>query len=318
MPMIDVPLSPCCPVASDSRIRWLPAGIGRLATLVVLLFAAAPVLRADSVVVFNEIMYHPGTNAAGDEWLELHNQMAVDVDLSGWSIANGVAYTFPEGTVIPGDGYVVIAASPGGLSAATGLTNILGPYTGQLSNSGEKLVLYNRNQRLMDSVKYGDNADWPVGPDGSGVSLAKRDEDSASGPALNWTVSALVGGSPGRRNFPTTPFEVTNSTPVLLNSSWKYDASGTDLGSAWREPTFDDSGWSNAPAPFRGRHLGGNPGRPGVFADRFQHWRRTGRNCPGAGLRRPALLADSLGPKHTAAAGHTGHGDPESPGLGGE
>ncbi|MGD0413708.1 MAG: lamin tail domain-containing protein [Verrucomicrobiota bacterium] len=56
-----------------------------------------PVIRADSVVVFNEIMYHPGTNAAGGEWLELHNQMAVDVDLSGWSITNGVSYTFPEG-----------------------------------------------------------------------------------------------------------------------------------------------------------------------------------------------------------------------------
>ncbi len=94
MPMIDVPLSPCFRVASDSRARWLPVGVGRLATLLFLLFAAAPVLRADSVVVFNEIMYHPGTNAAGDEWLELHNQMAVDVDLSGWSIANGVGLHF--------------------------------------------------------------------------------------------------------------------------------------------------------------------------------------------------------------------------------
>ena len=79
---------------------WRHAGIGGVTTLVFVLLAAAPTSRADSVVVFNEIMYHPG-NAAGGEWLELHNQMAVDVDLSGWSIANGVAYTFPEGTVIP-------------------------------------------------------------------------------------------------------------------------------------------------------------------------------------------------------------------------
>ncbi len=146
---------------------------------------------------------------------------------------------------------MVIAASPGELSAATGLTNILGPYTGQLSNSGEKLELYNRNQRLMDSVNYGTDGDWPVGPDGSGVSLAKQDEDSASGAASNWTVSPLVGGSPGRRNFPTSPFEVTNSSPVVLNSSWKYEASGVDLGSAWRQPGFDDSAWPAAPAPFQ-------------------------------------------------------------------
>ena len=249
--MTDVPLLPRSLVSARSRAPWWHAGVGGLTTLLLVLLAAAPAAHADSVVVFNEIMYHPGTHAAGGEWLELHNQMAVDVDLSGWSLANGVGYTFPEGTVIPGGGYQVVALSPTELSAATGLTNILGPYTGQLSNSGEKLELYNRNQRLMDSVDYGADGDWPVGPDGSGVSLAKQDEDSTSGSASSWTVSALVGGSPGRRNFPITPFSVTNSTPVLLNSSWKYQASGADLGSAWRQPAFDDGAWSAAPGPFQ-------------------------------------------------------------------
>jgi len=150
---------------------------GLLAALLFLLLAAAPAARADSVVVFNEIMYHPAANSAGGEWLELHNQMSVDVDLSGWSIAGSVTYTFAEGTVIPGGGYLVVALSPSGLAAATGLTNILGPYTGQLLDSGYELELYNRNQRLMDSMSFGVGGDWPVGPDGSGVSLAKQDED---------------------------------------------------------------------------------------------------------------------------------------------
>jgi len=66
-------------------------------------------LRADSVVVFNEIMYHPGQNQTSGEWIELHNQMAVDVDLSGWSIKDGITYTFPEGTFLPGGGYLLIA-----------------------------------------------------------------------------------------------------------------------------------------------------------------------------------------------------------------
>ena len=174
------------------------------------------------MVVFNEIMYHPGANTAGGEWLELHNQMAVDVNLSGWSLAGGVAFTFVEGTVIPGGGYLVVAQSPAELGAATGLTNVLGPYSGHLAHSGEQLELYNRNQRLMDSVSYAVGGDWPVGPDGSGVSLAKQDEDTASGPAANWTVSALVGGSPGRINFPLAPYAVTNTTPLLLDGPWKY------------------------------------------------------------------------------------------------
>jgi len=251
------------------RASWAPAGLAQALTLL-LLAAATPAARADSVVVFNEIMYHAGTNAAGGEWLELHNQMAVDVDLSGWSIANAVAYTFPEGTVIPGGGYQVVALTPADVSAASGLTNVLGPYTGHLSNSGEKLELYNRNQRLMDSVSYGASGDWPVGPDGSGVSLAKQDEDSASSAASSWTVSAQAGGTPGRRNFPASPFAVTNSTPVLLTSSWKYQASGADLGTAWRQPAFDDSTWSTAPAPFQAGVLplilGGVQSLPTVFS----------------------------------------------------
>src|SRR6188768_2038464 len=55
--------------------------------------------KADSVVVFNEIMYHPLTNESALEWIELHNQNAVDVDLSGWRLTQGIDYIFPAGTV---------------------------------------------------------------------------------------------------------------------------------------------------------------------------------------------------------------------------
>ena len=42
-----------------------------------------PVMAAavDSVVVFNELQYHPVPGDAGGEWSELHNQMAIDVGL---------------------------------------------------------------------------------------------------------------------------------------------------------------------------------------------------------------------------------------------
>ena len=55
----------------------------------------------DSTVVFNEIHYHPADDDSSLEWIELHNQMAVDMDLSGWSV-EGVDFEFPAGTVIGG------------------------------------------------------------------------------------------------------------------------------------------------------------------------------------------------------------------------
>ena len=50
----------------------------------------------DSTVVFNEVMYNPpGPTDDALEWIELSNQMAVDMDLSGWRLDGGVEFQFP-------------------------------------------------------------------------------------------------------------------------------------------------------------------------------------------------------------------------------
>jgi len=158
----------------------------KLLLFVVLITVCAAIpLRADTVVVFNEIMYHPPTNEAALEWVELKNQMAVDVDISGWSIAGGIQYTFPSNTIVRGRSLFVVAASPDTLAAATGLANVRGPFTGRLSNNGDVLQLVNTSGRVVDEVSYGVDGDWPVAPDGSGVSLAKLDRETASGPPEN-------------------------------------------------------------------------------------------------------------------------------------
>ena len=66
----------------------------------------------NSTVVFSEIMYNPAGTGESLEWLELHNQMSVDIDMSGWRLDNAVDYTFPVGTIIGGGDYLVIAAAP--------------------------------------------------------------------------------------------------------------------------------------------------------------------------------------------------------------
>jgi hypothetical protein len=177
----------------------------------------------DSTVIFNEIMYNPaGTGAASDsqEWVELYNQLGVDVDLSGWSLRSGVDYTFPEGTILTGGGQLVIAADPAALKAATGYGGAIGPFAGHLSNSGEKLELADKTGRTMDSVSYDTKGDWPVAPDGAGVSLAKASPTTASSPASNWIASAQVRGTPGAVNFPAalpTPVVTLNEISTGAN-----------------------------------------------------------------------------------------------------
>ena len=68
-----------------------------------------PRLLLDSTVVFNEVMYNPPGSDDLLEWVELHNQMTVDMDLSQWSIQGGADFEFPAGTTVPGGGYLVVA-----------------------------------------------------------------------------------------------------------------------------------------------------------------------------------------------------------------
>jgi hypothetical protein len=218
----------------------------------VILFACAWIspLRADSVVVFNEIMYHPGPTQTAGEWIELHNQMAVDVDLSGWSIRGGVDYTFPEGTFLEGGGYLLVAEIPAALESAAGVTGVLGPFGGQLSNSGESLRLENSSSRLMDAMEYNDKGGWPVAPDGSGVTLAKKKNNQASTPAENWTWSDQVGGTPAAENFPIVDLRPRHQELVAENDSWRFNIQGGNLGQTWRQTAYNDSGWQQGQAGF--------------------------------------------------------------------
>src|SRR5687768_13009550 len=201
----------------------------RIPVLYLLVLCATKSFAVDSVVVFNEINYHPTTNEAAQEWIELHNQMAVDIDLSAWSISGDVDYTFAEGTIIRGGGYLVIASDPAALRATTLVTNILGPFSGRLNNSTGNLELRDRNDRLMDEMEYRDRGKWPVAADGSGATLAKPNQDATSGPPENWTSSILARGTPGERNFPAPP-RPRHTALVPFTALWRYESSGTDLG----------------------------------------------------------------------------------------
>ena len=203
-----------------------------------------PRLVLDSTVVFNELMYHPVDDQT-PEWVELHNQNAVNMDLSGWSLAGGIDYTFPQGTVLPGGDYLVVAANPEQLRAFTGYARALGPFTGALSNGGEAIELRSHTDRVMDVVDFGDSAPWPVGADGSGATLAKRDPHTATADAGNWTFSTQIGGTPGAQNFAepgTFVFHELLPSAAPVRARVPLDDS---LGPAWMQPAFDDSAWTH-------------------------------------------------------------------------
>jgi hypothetical protein len=197
----------------------------------------------DSTVVFNEVMYHPAGDAETEpEWIEFYNQLVVDIDISEWRLAGAVEYTFPDKTIVPGRGYVVVAVDPAAFQAAY-QTPALGPWTGQLSNAAATIQLYNNDERLMNELSYADGGDWPAGADGTGFSLAKRERQTATEAASNWTTSSHPGGTPGRNNF-AEPGEVFRRTLLASPAPVSAHVPGDDsLGTSWILPDFDDSAW---------------------------------------------------------------------------
>src|SRR4030095_3429746 len=121
--------------------------------------------------------------------------------------------------------------------------------------------------------------------DGSGATLAKRNPNSVSGPPENWTSSIVVGGTPGGRSFPAPPV-VQRQSLVALNSLWRYEASGTDLGTAWRGTNFDDSAWA-------GRNS----------ATLFSYWRFNGNAMPTRGTSGTLVGAATATTDRNGAAG---------------
>ena len=197
----------------------------------------------DSTVVINEIMYNPaGPNDGLGEWIELYNQLRVDMDISEWQLRGAVDFDIPDGTVVPGNGHLVIAANPESFEQSTGVA-ALGPWEGFLSNGGEEIRLYNNDRRVMNRVDYDDQGDWPVTPDGAGASLAKLERNTSSERAASWTFSEQLGGTPGAANFGIRHHvrldrHVDFGSPVRAivpsDGSWGRD---------WIANDFDDSSW---------------------------------------------------------------------------
>jgi len=239
--------SPC--TSTWTAIGRLPGYSHFISGLLIILFVV-PFVRADSVVTFNEIQYHPA-NEEEAEWIELTNQMAVNVDVSEWKIRGGVDFDFPEGTVIEAGGFLVIASDPAAVAEAAGLENVLGPWSGRLSNAGEQLRLLNNSGRLMGEIRFEDRGDWPIGADGSGASLTKSDPDTASPIASNWVASREIGGTPGARNFfrATDPVVLTDVALLDWGANWRYNESD-DLASGWADADHPVSGnWKAGPGP---------------------------------------------------------------------
>jgi hypothetical protein len=168
-------------------------------------------------IVINEIMYHPSSENPLEEYIELFNQGATAINLSGWRFTDGVDFTFPNVT-IPAGGYLVIAANTNVFKAKyPGVENVIGNWTGSLSNSREDIDLADASGDRVDRVLYADEGDWATRQrgaldfgrrgwswfsehDGLGKSVELINPRMSNDNGQNWTSSIAPQGTPGQVN----------------------------------------------------------------------------------------------------------------------
>ena len=182
-------------------------------------------------VVISEIMYHPTEGTNDEEYVELYNPTASTVALTenlplagtvGWALDGAVNYEFPASTTLgsharilvvdfdPSDPVLLDAFEADyGTDNLTVGTDIFGPWSGDLSNGGERLTLekpqdsddqldpLNVSWIIVDECIYNDSWPWPTEPDGAGLSLRRDwpdDETESGNDPDSWSASIVTPG----------------------------------------------------------------------------------------------------------------------------
>lgn len=178
-------------------------------------------------VVITEIMADPAD--PDSEYIELYNPDDSAVDVSGWSISDGVDITIQNGTVIPAGGTVLLVADGPAFSGAFGRTLFVADsFSGGLKAGGEALTLLRSDGSIADTVDYSAPGFPTIGAD-EAIEVLDATQDNSVG--SNWTV--VPGGTPnahaGVGGDPIDPVDLPEPPPPPTPYACVATDDGTDV-----------------------------------------------------------------------------------------
>lgn len=144
-------------------------------------------------LVINELLYQ---SKDGLEFIEIHNPSDKAINLAHFKFSKGISFEFPDDAVLAAGGYCVLTNKLSLFQEKYGFV-ANGTYQGKLSNKGEKLLLYNAFDELIDSVRYKTYKEGEM-EECTALELVYARADNAL--ASNWTCAATVFGTPGKIN----------------------------------------------------------------------------------------------------------------------
>ncbi|MDA7649506.1 lamin tail domain-containing protein, partial [Akkermansiaceae bacterium] len=145
-------------------------------------------------LVINELHFDEDDKTLKREFIELYNASDDDIDLSGYRFTDGISFTFPDSTTLNSGDYLLIAQDPASITSAFG-EDSLGPWMGQLKNSGERVVLEDSAGNVIDEVDYQLGFPWPTVGDSPSKSIQLLNSTLGNELGASWRSAAPTPGA---------------------------------------------------------------------------------------------------------------------------
>ena len=180
-------------------------------------------------LVFNETAPAPNTNF----WLEIVNYGTNSLQLNNYHIRCSSFtndFIFPVLPIAPGQFIVLNAGELGFIPAV-----------------GDKLYLYSENAvKILDGIIISEKLQ---GRNEKGEWLFPQTETQGAPNVFSLHDEIVINEIMyhHQSEYEKTTEELKNFY-IPITGMWQYDDSGSDLGDAWRDPSYNDSGWNSGNA----------------------------------------------------------------------
>jgi hypothetical protein len=141
-------------------------------------------------LVINEIMYSPAEDES--EWVELFNKSDKAIELMNWRISDSDTSNLfqltKSSTILQPDEFMMISHDSS-FKEKGNLFSLVCPQLSSFNNDVDRVVIYDGNKRIVDSVSY--TSEWGGA---RGRSLERINPRVSSSEATNWTTCVEASG----------------------------------------------------------------------------------------------------------------------------
>ena len=185
------------PLTASGRVKARVIHNGEWSALNEAFFIVGTPADAGNLVV-SEILYKP-LGGGTLEFLEVMNIASTPIELTGVRFSAGIAFAFPEGSVLaPGERALLVDNLEAFRAEFGNGLPIIGEFTGDLDNDGDTITLNSNDGTTIRSFRYDDDFPWPTSPDNAGYSLTliAPQSNPDHGDPTSWRASVSLGGTP--------------------------------------------------------------------------------------------------------------------------